>query len=40
MVGLVFDADNLKLGEYLGRWLADSVRETPYVPQPLSGMSR
>ena len=20
--GLVFDADNLKLGEYLGRWLA------------------
>ena len=26
--GLVFDADNLKLGEYLGRWLADSVRDT------------
>jgi integrase len=24
----VFDADNLKLGEYLGRWLADSVRDT------------
>jgi integrase len=26
--GLVFDADNLKLGEYLGRWLADSVADT------------
>lgn len=26
--GLVFDADNLKLGEYLDRWLADSVRDT------------
>jgi integrase len=26
--GLVFDADNLKLGEYLGRWLADSVCDT------------
>ena len=26
--GLVFDADNLKLGEYLARWLADSVRDT------------
>jgi integrase len=26
--GLVFDADNLKLGEYLGRWLSDSVRDT------------
>src|SRR5215212_2885320 len=26
--GLVFDADNLQLGEYLGRWLADSVRDT------------
>jgi integrase len=26
--GLVFDADNLKLGEYLGRWLTDSVRDT------------
>jgi integrase len=26
--GLVFEADNLKLGEYLGRWLADSVRDT------------
>src|SRR5688572_24008131 len=25
---LVFDADNMKLGEYLGRWLADSVRDT------------
>src|ERR671910_460920 len=26
--GLLFDADNLKLGEYLGRWLADSMRDT------------
>src|SRR3712207_6400692 len=26
--GLIFDADNLKLGEYLGRWLADSIRDT------------
>jgi integrase len=26
--GLVFDADNLKVGEYLGRWLADSVAGT------------
>src|SRR5215203_3800016 len=26
--GLVFDADNLRLGEYLGRWLSDSVRDT------------
>jgi len=26
--GLVFDADNLKLGEYLGRWINDSVRDT------------
>jgi integrase len=26
--GLVFDVDNLKLGEYLGRWLTDSVRDT------------
>ncbi len=26
--GLVFDADNLKVGEYLERWLADSVRDT------------
>jgi integrase len=26
--GLVFDADNLRLGEYLERWLADSVRDT------------
>jgi integrase len=25
--GLVFDADNLKLGEYLERWLKDSVRD-------------
>jgi integrase len=26
--GLVFDADNLQLGEYLERWLVDSVRDT------------
>ena len=26
--GLVFDADNLKVGEYLERWLFDSVRDT------------
>jgi integrase len=26
--GLVFDADNMKLGEYLGWWLTDSVRDT------------
>ena len=26
--GLIFDADNLKLGEYLARWLADSVADT------------
>ena len=26
--GLVFDADNLKVGEYLDRWLNDSVRDT------------
>src|SRR5215217_1940292 len=26
--GLVFDAGNLKLGEYLGRWLTDSARDT------------
>ena len=26
--GLVFDADNLKIGEYLDRWLADSVSDT------------
>jgi integrase len=26
--GLVFDADNLKLGEYLDRWLVDSVADT------------
>jgi integrase len=26
--GLAFGADNLKLGEYLDRWLADSVRDT------------
>jgi integrase len=27
-VGLVFDADNLKVGQYLTGWLADSVRDT------------
>jgi len=26
--GLIFDADNLKLSEYLDRWLADSVADT------------
>jgi integrase len=26
--GLVFDAENLKLGEYLDRWLTDSVKDT------------
>jgi integrase len=26
--GLTFDAENLKLGEYLGRWLTDSVADT------------
>ncbi len=26
--GLVFDADNLRLGDYLDRWLADSVADT------------
>jgi integrase len=26
--GLVFDADGIKVGEYLERWLADSVRDT------------
>src|SRR5829696_8464086 len=26
--GLVFDADNLKVGEYLKRWLSDSVKYT------------
>src|SRR5215216_3877889 len=26
--GLIFDADNLKAGEYLDRWLADSVSNT------------
>jgi integrase len=26
--GLVCDADNIKVGEYLGRWLTDSVRDT------------
>ena len=26
--GLVFDAANLKVGEYLDRWLSDSVRDT------------
>ncbi len=27
-VGLVFDADNLKLAEYMERWLSDSVKDT------------
>ena len=26
--GLIFDADRLKVGEYLDRWLADSVSDT------------
>ncbi|MDQ4000206.1 MAG: site-specific integrase [Actinomycetota bacterium] len=26
--GLIFDADNMNIGQYLGRWLADSVRDT------------
>jgi integrase len=26
--GLLFDADNLKIGEYLTRWLEDSVKDT------------
>ncbi len=26
--GLVFDAGNITVGEYLGRWLSDSVRDT------------
>ena len=26
--GLVFDADNLKIEDYMTRWLADSVRNT------------
>src|SRR5918997_5048154 len=26
--GLVFDADNMKVGEYLERWIVDSVRDT------------
>jgi integrase len=26
--GLVFDADNLQVGEYVDRWLSDSVRDT------------
>jgi integrase len=26
--GLLFDAENLKVGEYLDSWLADSVRDT------------
>jgi integrase len=26
--GLVFDADGVRVGEYLGRWLVDSVRDT------------
>jgi hypothetical protein len=27
-LGLVFDADNLKVGQYLTGWLADSVQDT------------
>ncbi len=27
-VGLAFDADNLKVGEYLTRWLTDSAKDT------------
>src|SRR5919202_6172700 len=26
--GLVFDAENLKLGEYMRRWLEESVKDT------------
>jgi integrase len=26
--GIVFDTENLKVGEYLDRWLTDSVRDT------------
>jgi integrase len=26
--GLAFDADNLRVGEYLDRWLSDSVSDT------------
>ncbi len=26
--GLTYDAENLKLGEYLDRWLVDSVKDT------------
>ena len=26
--GLVFDADNLKVGEYMARWLSDAVQGT------------
>jgi integrase len=37
--GLVFDADNLRLGEYLGGGLPIPY-VTPYVPQPSRGMSR
>src|SRR5215217_4772343 len=29
--GLIFDADNLTVGEYLNRWLLDSVRGTVRV---------
>jgi integrase len=29
--GLIFDADSLKVGEYLDRWLSDSVRDTVKV---------
>src|SRR5215208_8064627 len=27
-IGLTFDADNLKVGEYLQRWLPDSVKDS------------
>jgi integrase len=27
-VGLTFDAENLKLGDYMDRWLTDSVRDS------------
>ena len=37
--GLVFDADNLQVGEYLDRWLTDSVIDT-VRPRPSSATSR
>src|SRR5918911_3455272 len=27
-IGLAFDSDNLKVGEYLQRWLSDSVKDS------------